>query len=603
MPRYVVGIHDGHNAAAAILEDDELLFAVQEERLAYEKNYYGFPTRAIAACLDFANVRAADVEQLAFATMRQTPGRFRMQDQRDVVRREASIAGSLRRLVLWQTVHRFHSSLGWDERRDAAQQMGFSPDQCRRYDHHIGHAATAYFGTREDAATPYLVVTLDGYGDLLCGSVAVAEHGRLRRIAETPFTDSFGTIYALVTGAMGFTPLEHEYKLMGMAPYASEQHAQEAAAAFRKLISVDSEHLRLRRHTPEPTFALRRRLNHIISGMRFDNVCAGLQIVCEEIVVDLVRAAIRKTGIRRVLCAGGIFMNVKANKRVMELPEVDFLAVPPSCGDESMAMGIAWHARSLGGREGQGDGIAPLRSAYLGPDFSDSDAARVIAASGHAYSRPDDIETEIALLLAAGHPVARCAGRLEFGARALGNRSILADPANLDVVRVINRMVKKRDFWMPFAPLVREERADEYLKNPKGLPSPFMMMSFDTRENFGDLIAAVHNADLTVRPQILGAHQNPPLRRILTAFEEATGRGVLLNTSFNLHGFPIVLGPQEAMNVFDNSGLDHLALGPYLVRKDRFRSSGSVAEEAVPSPTRPRHRDTASSLASSPGQE
>ncbi|HVE93952.1 MAG TPA: carbamoyltransferase C-terminal domain-containing protein, partial [Acidimicrobiales bacterium] len=148
-----------------------------------------------------------------------------------------------------------------------------------------------------------------------------------------------------------------------------------------------------------------------------------------------------------------------------------------------------------------------------------------------------------------------------------GNRSILADPANLDVVRVINRMVKKRDFWMPFAPLVSEARASDYLQNPKSLPSPCMMMSFDSKDNFGDLIAAVHNADLTARAQILAPSQNDPLDRILASFERITGRGVLLNTSFNLHGFPIVLGPAEALHVFDNSGLEHLVLGPFFVHK------------------------------------
>ncbi|HVE94936.1 MAG TPA: carbamoyltransferase N-terminal domain-containing protein, partial [Acidimicrobiales bacterium] len=463
MPRYVVGVHDGHNASAAILKDDELLFAVQEERLVHSKNYYGFPHRSVTACLEAAGVTAADVDELAFATMRHTPARLRSTDQRAVAEREESLVGSLRRLVGWQLVHRVHSSLGWKERLQAAQQLGFPRNRCERYDHHLGHAATAYFAVREDPSTPYLIVTLDGYGDLLCGSVSVAERGRLRRIAHTPFTDSIGTIYAYVTGAMGFTPLEHEYKLMGMAAYAADAHAQEAAAVFRKLISVDREDLRLRRHTKLPTFALRRQLQESISGMRFDNVCAGLQLVCEEIVVGLVAAAVAKTGIRRVLCAGGVFMNVKANKRIMELPEVDFIAVPPSCGDESLSMGVAWQARATAHG---GDGIEPLRSAYLGPDFSPVDAEKAIVASGHPYSRPAALEDEVAAVLAAGAPVARCAGRLEFGARALGNRSILADPANLDVVRVINRMVKKRDFWMPFAPLVSEARASDYLQNP-----------------------------------------------------------------------------------------------------------------------------------------
>jgi carbamoyltransferase len=156
---------------------------------------------------------------------------------------------------------------------------------------------------------------------------------------------------------------------------------------------------------------------------------------------------------------------------------------------------------------------------------------------------------------------------MEFGARALGNRSILADPSNQDVVRVINRMVKNRDFWMPFAPVVRRERMHEYFVNPKDFVSPYMMLTFDTRENFRELIAAVHNADLTARPQVIEADQNPDYYRLLQIFEQHTGRGVLLNTSFNLHGFPIIASADEAMNVFENSGLEYLNLGQLLVHK------------------------------------
>lgn len=164
---------------------------------------------------------------------------------------------------------------------------------------------------------------------------------------------------------------------------------------------------------------------------------------------------------------------------------------------------------------------------------------------------------------------------MEFGARALGNRSILADPSNQDVVRVINQMVKKRDFWMPFAPVVRRERMDEYFVNSKGFRSSYMMLTFDSRENFREFIAAVHNADLTARPQVIEKQHNSDYYRLLELFEAVTGRGVLLNTSFNLHGYPIVCGAKEAMEVFDNSGLEYLAVGQYLVRK-RPLSGGDV---------------------------
>jgi carbamoyltransferase len=566
MNDYVLGIHDGHNASAALVEGGDLIFAVQEERLVGRKNFYGFPVEAVRACLSFAGIEPADVSHIALASLRQTPARHRSYDQLAVVRRESSLSGFLWRGLVWYPVYRYGRDLGWRERKASLRALGFSAERCRRYEHHLVHAATAYFGMREDASTPYLVITMDGFGDVSSCTVWIGENGKLTLVSRTPFTSSLGSIYANTTGILGFTPQEHEYKLMGMAAYVPDEDAQRAAEQFCRLIDVDEDQLVIRRSTFEPTFSQQRRLQQIIGEMRFDSVCAGVQVACERILAKFVRAAIRRTGIRRVLCAGGVFMNVKANKVVMELPEVDYLAIPPSCGDESMSLGAAWYDCVSRGRV-PADAVKPLHSPYLGPDVSQADADAVVKASGHEYSRPPDIETEVARLLAAGEPIARCAGRLEFGARALGNRSIIADPINQDVVRVINRMVKKRDFWMPFAPVVSRARMHEYIKNPKNLPSPYMMLSFDTKENFRHLIAAVHNADLTARVQILPEDQNPAFTRILDAFAAVTQRGALLNTSFNLHGHPIVRGPAEAMAVFNNSGLTHLVLGPYLLHK------------------------------------
>jgi carbamoyltransferase len=268
--------------------------------------------------------------------------------------------------------------------------------------------------------------------------------------------------------------------------------------------------------------------------------------------------------VRRVLAAGGVFMNVKANKRISELPEVDSFEAFPSCGDETLSIGAYYleAARHFGDAT-----VNPLEHFYLADAPQEHDVLAALKNSGYYYERPADIADAVAQLLSDGHPVARCAGAMEFGARALGNRSILADPKSQDVVRVINRMVKKRDFWMPFAPMVKEERQHDYIKNPKNLRSPFMMMTFDTRENFRELIAAVHNADLTCRAQILAREHNPAMHDIVTAFERRTGGGVILNTSFNLHGFPIVRTAEEALGVLRDSGLEYLQVGDYLVHK------------------------------------
>jgi carbamoyltransferase len=564
--RYVIGVHDGHNASACLLAGGRILYAVQEERLTGRKNQAGTPWRAIEACLHFADLAPARAARLAFGSLRTTPAAFRAADQRQKFLSERTLRGPLVRALAWRPYYRLNADLGWRQRLRDAGRLGFGPDQLVRYDHHRCHAASAYFGLRRSAHQPCLVVTADGYGDLSSCALYVGANDQLTRIAHTPFTDSLGTLYFLVTGAMGFVPLEHEYKLMGMAAYASPEPCRPLVEAFHELLEFDEERLRFRRRTMLPTIALARRILELIKGHRFDDVCAALQRFTEEMLERLVRAAIRRTGLNHVLCAGGVFMNVKANQRLAALPEVEHLAVFPSPGDETLALGACYLAHA-DGEPDRGRGIAPLGDFYLGDDISEDACREVLGGAGHELRRYDDVEREVADLLAAGRIVARCKGRMEFGARALGNRSILADPSNQDAVRVINRMIKQRDFWMPFAPVVRHARSQEYFDNPKDLPSPYMMLTFNTKANFGELIAAVHNADLTARPQLLEPDHNPDLDRLLRYFEHTTGRGALLNTSFNLHGSPIVRGPQEALAVFAASGLEILNLGQYIVAK------------------------------------
>ena len=257
-------------------------------------------------------------------------------------------------------------------------------------------------------------------------------------------------------------------------------------------------------------------------------------------------------------------MNVKLNKAILELPEVDRLFVYPSCGDESNAMGAAYwvHNETRGPSE-----LSPLGSLYLGSCYSeDSIESALGGKTGLRHTKEADIESRVATLLAEGHVVARFKGRAEFGARALGNRSLLADPCREDVVREINEMIKSRDFWMPFAPSVLEEDLDELLENPKRFFSPYMMMALDTRDP-ASLKGATHPYDHTARPQAVRESYNPDYHRLIRLFKERTGRGALLNTSFNLHGYPIVETPEDALQVLEQSGLRYLAIGDVLVEK------------------------------------
>ncbi|HET9533652.1 MAG TPA: carbamoyltransferase C-terminal domain-containing protein, partial [Blastocatellia bacterium] len=381
---------------------------------------------------------------------------------------------------------------------------------------------------------------------------------------------SLGFIYGMATCLLGMVPLEHEYKLMGLAPYAEAKGSERVFRDLRQLFDFEGPDglTWSRRNGCPETYNSYLYLRELFELKRFDSVCGGLQRFIEEFVTEWVRNCIRATGIGKVALSGGLFMNVKLNKAIAELPEVEDLFVFPSCGDETNAIGAAYNVYAQ--QEGH-HSMKPLREFYTGPEHEDEQIGRAI--KEYAFknrvkaSRVENIEEEAAELLAKGEVVARFKGREEFGARALGNRSILADASRPEVVKVINDAIKSRDFWMPFAPSVLDRREADYCMNPKRIPAPYMILAFDSTGRREEFRAACHPYDLTIRPQVVYQDWNLSYYDMLEAFESLTGRGILLNTSFNLHGYPIVSRPREALHVLDESGLRNLALGGYLVRK------------------------------------
>ncbi len=564
MPRHILAVHAGHNASALIGDRSGVAYAIQEERLNGEKNYWGFPTQAVKACLRYVGATARDIEAVVYGS-KQVISRYHSRDDvLEAYRRQDTLAGKIRQRVAMPLMIKLRPTHGQKQLREDLAGIGLPEVPVTFYGHHHAHAATAYYGLRSDPSSEYVVLTCDGAGDGVCATLGVMGAGRSREIARTDWSNSLGALYSWVTFGMGFVPLEHEYKLMGMAPYASDSAAREAAQVFHSYLALDRDTLTFKKRKRQRTNDLAAQMFQDFRGKRFDHICAGLQLFTEEMLTEWAAAAVERTGVSRIVAAGGVFMNVKANKRIAELDAVQSFEAFPSCGDETLPFGAYY----LKAAELYGDAeVRPLPHFYFGDDLDDAEVDAALAKRSFTKRRPKDIAHEIATILAAGHPVARCAGRMEFGARALGNRSILADPSNSDVVRVINQMVKKRDFWMPFAPMVMAETQHQYIRNDKDLKSPYMMMTFDTRENFREFIAAVHNADLTCRAQILDRAQNPAMHDILQAFRAVTERGIVLNTSFNLHGFPIVRTGEEALHVFESSGLHHLQLGPWLVSK------------------------------------
>jgi carbamoyltransferase len=566
MGELILGLHAGINAAAAIGDAAGIRYCVQEERLTGEKNYIGFPHQAVAACLQDQGAGPGDLAVVScgsrfgpvdYCSRDDLAGRLRSFHRRSAI---ASRLLAERRMSRQRPDGR--------ESRLAAHLaragLGGIPLAC--CDHHTAHGAAAYYGLREDPAVPYLVLTCDGFGDGACATVAVWENGQRREVARTGMRDSLGLLYFWTTHSYGFRPHEDEYKLMGMASYASPQRAAEIAGIYRRYLSLDESGLRFRRRTRFSAELSWPRLASELRGRRFDDVFAGLQLFAEDTLASWAQAAVQATGLSRVLAGGGVFMNVKANQRVAALPVITEFQAFPSCGDESLAIG-AWY---LAAAERLGQvAIAPLAHCYLGDDITSDEAHAALSSAGLPIDRPSDIAAHVASLLAQGQVVARCAGRMEFGARALGNRSILAAPSNADLPRILNQMIKHRDFWMPFAPAMLASRQLDYIHNRKRLRSPYMMLAFTSKHDAArDFIAAIHGGDLSCRAQLVPDDLDCGLRDILRAYETRTGQAVLLNTSLNLHGQPIARTARDALHLFQNSGLRYMQLGPYLTRKE-----------------------------------
>jgi carbamoyltransferase len=582
----VVGISETHCATAAVLRDGEVIGCASEERFSRIKNDAGYPRRALDALLRDLRIEPATVDLVALSgsrTMNRDWMNRLVQDDA-YMRQYYGIDGAGRRSRLERRVRKLGSRLGLAQsargkfalsraERTAfvVDHLGIASERVIVLDHHRCHAAAAYFGAPFTGA-PTLVLTNDNSGDGLCATASTGDGTTLARHEATPSAPgSLGSFYSFVTLLLGMRAGEHEYKVMGLAPYARSEARERAMAAFRGVFDlVEGRPCQFAWRTREARFQA---LSQATVGLRFDAMAAGAQALLENALArwtDVMRA---RYGGERLALGGGVFMNVKANAQLAEAPWVGDLFVFPSCGDESNAVGAAYLGYlELCRRRGASPRTRPFGPAYLGPDLDPRDIEAVIRrrdlASRHRVTEPADIEARTAELLVRDGVVARCSGRMEFGARALGNRSILANPADLRVVSIVNRMIKNRDFWMPFAPTILRERESDYLVNPRGLASPYMMLALPTSPKRRDeIIAAVHPEDGTARAQILEEAWNPSYHRLIREFEARTGIGAVLNTSFNLHGEPLVCSPDDAVDTFERSGLPHLALGPWMISK------------------------------------
>ena len=558
-----LGINDGHNAGAALVRSGNVAAAVQEERLVNEKNYSGVPQRAIREVFRISGIRPADVDVVAIVSLNRV---------------YAPLKDLPWKVRFFEWISPYIASHWWsgfyvrvlsrrrrmEELRTVFRELNLDGKELIFVEHHRAHAATAFYPRPWGEAT--LVLTADGAGDGLSSTVCVGDGFGMERIASSTYYDSVGNgYYSEITAYLGMKRWEHEYKVMGLAPYGRADYCLDA---MRSLIRINPKRpLEFENTSGKCGTQVQTVLRRLLAGQRFDNIAAACQRHFEDLMVQWVRNAIAATGLHRVACAGGLFLNVKANKCLRELPEVEDIFFYPACDDGGTPVGAALEAYyRFSERDGRRPERVPLGQVYYGTSYSSEEIEAAIAHRDYRgpIERVDDIEGAIGELVAKGKVVARFAGGTEWGPRALGNRTIVADPRNLRVVKRLNAAIKQRDFWMPFAPSILEERMDDYLVDAR--PARYMIEAFDTTERASELAAALHPQDLTARPQTVNAW-NPGYRRVLETFQQETGVGGVLNTSFNLHGYPIVGTPELAMWTFDNSALDALALGDYLLEK------------------------------------
>ncbi len=589
---YILGIHTGHNATAALLKNGEIIACVSEERFTGVKNQMGLPQQSIAWCLEYANIKAEDLHFVTLPSLFGSPVGVSEGTKKVFI---VSLLNIFYKLIggirtLWgrlvyrypkiRPVGTFFYSVACNtygvyllekEKQFIASNLHVPVDKVITTGHHLSHAAASYYSSpfnKKKAA----VLTLDAEGDNVCSTVSIFHKRNIQRLASTSRENSLGWIYRDVTMFLGMKADEHEYKVMGLAPYAKEKDVATLYNKTKDILTLDPNNkyrFYAKFNTQDTLYFLKRTL----IGIRFDVLAGAFQKLIEERLTEWVTHITKLTDIHTITCAGGVFMNVKANYKISHLPGVSKAFFMPSAGDESLAIGSCYLAYLQATKSKRGYPYTePLRNLYLGPSFSDKEVATILKSARlkrkYVITKPKNIERQIAQLLAKGNIVARCSGRMEWGARALGNRSILANPQNTDVVKTINDQMKQRDFWMPFAPTILRERAHDYCKITNGIEAPYMIICFDSTELAKkELRASMHPYDFTLRPQLLERSWNPSYHKIIKEFENITGIGGILNTSFNLHGFPIVLGPKEALYAFENSGLQYLALNSYLLHK------------------------------------
>jgi len=585
---YILGISAWyHDSAACLLRDGVIVAAAHEERFSRLKHDARFPERAVEYCLREAGIVGRDLDAVVFY---EKPFlRFERLLETYLAFAPRGLNQFVRSLPAW-----LKEKLWIKER--LRKQLDFE-GKILFAEHHLSHAASAFLASpfREAA---YL--TLDGVGEWATASYGVGREGNLEVHGEIRFPHSLGLLYSAFTYFAGFKVNSGEYKLMGLAPYGEPRFVDTIYEYLVDLKEDGSFRLNLEYFNYCTGLTMtNRRFAKLFGGpprkpeapitRREMDLARSVQVVTEEIVLRMCRHVFAETGQKRLCLAGGVALNCVANGRILREGPFEAIWIQPASGDAGAALGAAlygWH-QYLGQPRSADESTDVMQWGYLGPEFTDEQIRVILDEEGAIYHRLDEerLVEGVADRLARGEVVGWFQGRMEFGPRALGNRSILADPRRPDMQRQVNLKVKFREGFRPFAPVVIEEKAAAWFALE--VPSPYMLLvapvhpehclqltpEDKTRAGLAMLevprstIPAVTHVDNSARIQTVSGRSNPRLHRLLTAFEEATGCPVLVNTSFNVRGEPIVCSPNEALRCFLATDIDALAIGSYLLEK------------------------------------
>ena len=579
----ILSLQHGHNSSAAYSDNGEIKCILSEERFTRIKNHHGFPVSCLKFIVDnFLDGSISNIEKIAIVDKSGLSAKFNCSKNFQTVNSidlNELIGIYNRRKIFYKNFkfiykvlkninYKFKKKISYENYKSKLYDYYKLPkDKIVEFDHHLSHAATFSYFKNYNSNQKYLVFTLDGEGDFKSSTVNILNEDKFEIVSSNNSEVSLGYFYLYVTAYLGLKPGEHEYKVMGMAPYAKQERSDILKEKLKKLFWLDNDG---RINCITQSGNLMFEISKIFKFCRFDEIARSTQEFLEEIVLDWIKFWINKTKVNNIVVGGGVFMNVKLNKRIHELKEVKTFFSIPSCTDDSLPIGGLFLENKKNNIE-----IKKIHHLYFGRSYSERDIDKFLDDGKikklfeiRKFINFDKLNEIVAQLLFNNEIVARFYGVEEFGARALGNRSILCNPSKISNLSKINTFIKKRDFWMPFTPSILQERVNEYYFNPKNVDSSYMSCTFESTELAKEhLQAAIHPADFTIRPQIVRKEINKEYHDLIQKFNFISGIGAVLNTSFNLSGYPNVSTPKNAVDTVINSEIKYLILGNNLLVK------------------------------------